>query len=84
MSLAWTALLELLAGVDEEYVGGLLTLLKHEDADRNARRVEQVWQQPDHGINVTVFQQLAPDEFLHSTAKQRAVWQDNSRHALVL
>lgn len=47
------ALLEVLGGVDEEYVVRVLVLLEHEDADRNARRVEEFGGQADDGVEAS-------------------------------
>ena len=43
---------EMLRGIDEEHVVRLLALLKHEDADRDARRVEEIGGQTDDGVDV--------------------------------
>ena len=57
--MAWV--LEVLGGVDEQHVVRLLALLQHEDADWDARRVEQVRRQADHGIDVSVLEQFGAD-----------------------
>jgi hypothetical protein len=54
---------EMLSGVDEEYVVGLLALLEHEDADRDAGGVEEIRRQADDGVDVAVLEQLGADAF---------------------
>jgi hypothetical protein len=42
---------EVLSGVDEEHVVGLLALLEHENADGDAGGIEQVRGQADDGVD---------------------------------
>ena len=44
------AFFEVLGRVDEQYVIGLLALLQHPNANRDARGVEQVRRQADHDL----------------------------------
>ena len=74
---------EVLGGVDEEHVVGLLALLEHEDADRDAGGVEQVRGQADDGVDVAVLEQLGADAFLGAAPEQHAVRQDDGHHAFV-
>jgi len=78
------AFLEMLGGVDEEHIIRLLALLQHEDADRNPRRIEQVGGQADHGIDISVLEQLRADAFLRAAPEEHAVRQNDRHHALVL
>jgi hypothetical protein len=78
------AFLEVLGGVDEEDVVRLLALLQHEDADRNARGVEEIRGQADDGVNVAVLEQLSADAFLGAATKEHAVRQDDGHDALIL
>ncbi len=50
------ALHKMLGGVDKEHVVGLLALLEHENADRDAGGVEEVRRQADDGVDVAVFE----------------------------
>jgi hypothetical protein len=75
---------EVLGGVDEEHVVGLLALLEHEDADRDAGGVEEVRGQADDGVDVAVLEQLGADAFLGTAPEEHAVRQDDGHHAFVL
>ncbi len=61
---------EVLGGVDEEYVVGLLALLQDEDAHRDAGGVEQVRGQADDGVDMAVLEQLLSDACLGSAAEE--------------
>ena len=74
---------EVLGGVNEEDVVGLLALLEHEDADRDAGGVEEVRGQADDGINVAVLEQLGADAFLGTATEEHAMRQDDRHHAFV-
>ena len=74
---------EVLGGVDEEHVVGLLALLEHEDADRDAGGVEQVGGQADDGVDVAVLEQLGADAFFGTATEEHAVGQDDGHHAFV-
>ena len=54
---------EVLSRVDEQHVVGLLALLQHQDAHRDAGGIKQVRWQANHGVDVAVFQQLGLDAF---------------------
>ena len=75
------ALHEVLGGVDEEHVVGLLALLEHEDADRDAGGVEEVRGQADHGVDVAVLEQFGSDAFLRSASEEDSMRQDDGHHA---
>lgn len=77
------ALQEMLGGVDEQHVVGLFALLQHEDANRDAGRIEQVRRQADHGVDVPVFQQFLAYALLCPAAEEHAVRQDDRHHAVV-
>ena len=74
---------EVLGGVDEEHVVGLLALLEHEDADGDAGGVEEVGGQADDGVDVAVLEQLGADAFLGTATEEHAVRQDDGHHAFV-
>ena len=76
--------LEMLGRVDEQDIVGLFALLQDENADRDAGRVEQVRRQADDRIDMPVVKKLAADLLLCAAAKQHAVRQDDSHHAVVL
>ena len=61
---------ELLAGVDEQDIIRLLALLEDEDADRDARRIEQVRGQADDGVDMPVLEQLGADALLDAAAER--------------
>ncbi len=75
---------EMLGGVDEEHVVGLLAFLEHEDADRDAGGVEEVRGQADDGVDVAVVEQLGADAFFGSATEEHSVRQDDGYHAFVL
>lgn len=74
---------QLLGGVDEEHVVGLLALLEHEDADGDARGVEEVRGQADDGVDMAVLEQLGADAFLSTATEEHAVGQDDRHHAFI-
>ena len=75
------ALHEVLGGVDEEHVVGLLALLEHEDADGDVGGVEEVRGQADHGVDVAVLEQFGSDAFLRSASEEDSMRQDDGHHA---
>ena len=75
------ALLEVLGGVDEEHVIRFLALLQHENADRNARREEEVGGQTDNRVDIAVLEQLRADALLRAAPEKNAVRQDDSHDA---
>ena len=78
-------LLEVLAGVDEEDVVGVLpALLEHEDARRDGRAVEDVGREADDRIeDVFRLDQVLADVLLGRAAKQDAVGEDGRHGAAV-
>ena len=52
---------EMVGGVDEEHVVGLLALFQHEDADGDAGGIEEIGGQTDHRVDVFIFEQLGAD-----------------------
>lgn len=70
---------EVLGGVDEEHVVGLLALLEHEDANGDAGGVEEIRWQADDGIDVAVLEQLGADAFFGTATEEHAMRQ-NDRH----
>lgn len=67
------AFLEVLGGVDEEDVIGLLASLEDEDADGNAGGVEEICGQTDDGVDMSVLEQLGANLFLGSAAEEDAM-----------
>ncbi len=70
------AFLEMLAGVDEQHVIGLLAFFQHQNAHRDAGGKKQVGGQADDGVDIAVGEQLLADLRLCPAAKQHAVGQD--------
>ena len=74
---------QLLGGIDEEHVVGLLALLQDEDADGDAGGVEEVRGQADHGVDMAVLEQLGADAFLGTATEEHAMRQDDRHHSFV-
>src|SRR5438094_6728825 len=47
-----------------------------QNACRNTRTVEKVWRQADHGLDQVLFEELLPNLFFRTTAKQNAMRHD--------
>ncbi len=77
------AFFEVLGGVDEEHIVGLLAFLQHEDAHRDAGGVKKICRQADDSINVAVLEEFLADAFLGTATEQYAVRQDDRHHAFV-
>ena len=77
------AFVEVLGGVDEKHVVGLLALFEHENADRDAGGVEEVRGQADDGVDVAVVEQFGANAFFGTATEEDAVGQDDGHHAFV-
>ncbi len=67
------AFLEVLGGIDEQHVVGLLALLERQDAHRDAGGVDEIGGQVNDGIKMSVLEQLGADAFLGTAPKQYTV-----------
>jgi hypothetical protein len=67
------AFLEVLGGIDEQHVVGLLALLERQDAHRDAGGVEEIGGQANDGINVVVLERIGADIFLGTAPEQYTV-----------
>ena len=67
------AFLEMLGGVDEQHIIGLLALFEYQDADGNTGGVEQIGRQADHGVDMTILEQFGANAGLSAAAEQHAV-----------
>src|SRR5439155_8599586 len=51
-----------------------------QNARRNTRAVEKVWRQADHGLDQVLFEELLPNLFFRTAAKQNAMRHDGRDH----
>ncbi len=77
------ALIELIGCINEQNIIRLLALLEHENADRDARGIEEIGWQADYGIDMAVFQQLGADAFFCTATKEHAMGKDDRHHAFI-
>jgi len=76
--------LKVLCGVDEQHVIGFFALLEHQDAHRDARGVEEICGQADHGVDVTVVEQLSADALFGAATEENTVGKDDRHHPFFL
>src|SRR5690554_1263814 len=61
----------------------VLTLLKHQNTNRNTRRIKQTSRQTNHRIHIIILQKLSANALLSTTPKQNTM-RKNNRHSTIL
>ena len=78
------AFFKMLGCVDKQHIIWLFALFQHQNANGYACREKQIGGQPNHRINMPVFEQLGANTRLGTAAKQHAMRQDNGHNAVLL